>query len=107
FARELGRPSEAHSVAGKIAVVAGMSSIEVRTIVNGAVQSAVMPPVQRRADSGTPSAPELVPGPDVIVGDLPSMEQGGSNGSFVGLGVGTTSCNNGDQPFHWLQSPDN
>ena len=26
---------------------------------------------------------------------------------LVGLGVGTTSCNNGDQPFDWFALPDN
>ena len=35
------------------------------------------------------------------------MAQYGSNGNFVGLGVGTTSCNNGDQPFHWFALPNN
>ena len=50
-------------------------------------------------------APTLVPGPDVIVGDLPEMAQFGSNGNFVGLGIGTTSCNNGDQPLNWFALP--
>ena len=50
-------------------------------------------------------APTLVAGPDVIVGDLPEMAQYGSNGSFVGLGIGTTSCNNGDQQLHWFALP--
>src|SRR6202035_1377380 len=50
-------------------------------------------------------APALVAGPDVIVGSVDSVVQpsGGTNGSFVGLGVGTTSCNNGDQPVDWFQ----
>jgi hypothetical protein len=30
---------------------------------------------------------------------------GGTNGNFVGLGVGTTSCNNGTQPVNWFQLP--
>jgi len=49
-----------------------------------------------------------VPGPDIIVGDLPDMVQVGSAGSQVGLGVATTSCNNGDQPvnFHALPETD-
>ena len=43
-------------------------------------------------------------GPDVIVGDLPAVQQGGNDtvNHFVGLGVGTTSCNNGDQPLDWF-----
>ena len=71
-----------------------MQPVEVQIIVNGELRSVVMPPLQQPADGETPT---LVPGPDVIVGDLPSVQQGGSNGTFVGLGVGTTSCNNGDQ----------
>ena len=48
--------------------------------------------------------PALVHGPDVIVGDLPAVQQGGNDtvNHFVGLGVGTTSCNNGDQPLDWF-----
>ena len=38
----------------------------------------------------------------------PWRNQGGRiSGSFVGLGVGTTSCNNGDQEFDWFALPDN
>ena len=43
--------------------------------------------------------------PDVIVGDLPNLEQQGSAGTQVGLAVATTSCNNGDQPLDWFQLP--
>jgi N-acetylneuraminic acid mutarotase len=50
-------------------------------------------------------APTLVAGPDVIVGSVDSVQQFGTNGSFVGLGVGTTSCNNGTQPVDWYQLP--
>ena len=47
-----------------------------------------LPPMQHAV---TPNTPVLVPGPDVIVGDLESVEQpqGAVNGNFVGLGVGT------------------
>ena len=34
-------------------------------------------------ESGTPNAPTLVPGPDVIVGDLSSLQQFGSSGTQV------------------------
>src|SRR4051794_40712233 len=50
-------------------------------------------------------APTLVPGPNVIVGDLPDMRQFGSAGTQVGLGMATTSCNNGDQPINWFALP--
>ena len=62
----------------------------------------VMPPLRGAAGAETPT---LVPGPDVIVGELPAMAQFGSNGNFVGLAMGTTSCNNGDQPLNWFALP--
>src|SRR6266550_2077760 len=59
------------------------------------------------ADAGAigPRTPALVAGPDIIVGDLPAVAQGGNDtiNHFVGLGVATTSCNNGDQPVDWFQ----
>ena len=93
FAARLGNSSQSNSVAGKISITMTMYPIEVEKLVNGTVESAVMPPMQPSA--GT------VPGPDVIVGDLPSVEEptGGTVGSFVGLGVGTTSCNAGVPEF--------
>ena len=79
-----------------------MQPVEVQTIVNGEIKSMVMPPLRGAAGAETPT---LVAGPDVIVGVLPEMAQYGSNGNFVGLGIGTTSCNNGDQPLHWFALP--
>jgi hypothetical protein len=103
FANALGRPLDTGAIVGKIAIGAAMQPIELQTIVNGEIKSAIMPPLRRATGAGTPT---LVPGPDVIVGDLPQVEQatdnGGHNGNFVGLGVGTTSCNNGDQPLDWF-----
>ena len=109
FARSLGRPSEAGSVIGKISIGTIVEPVEIATVVNGALQSVTMPPVKRAASEGDVAGPSVgtAPGPDVIVGDLPSVEQGGSSGSFVGLGVGTTSCNNGQQPLHWFALPNN
>jgi hypothetical protein len=77
-----------------------MYPIEVSTIVDGAIQSAVLP-----ARGGNPTDPNFVPGPDVIVGDLPSMQQFGADGTQVGLGVGTTSCNNGTIDLDWFALP--
>src|ERR1700730_8894300 len=105
FARQLGRPREALAVAGTISVAASMTPIEIQTVVNGEVQAAVLPPIRSRSDAGTPSVPDSVPGPDVIVGDLPAMTQAGSSGSFVGLGVATTSCNNGNVELDWFALP--
>ena len=46
-----------------------------------------------------------MPGPDIVVGDMPGLAQFGSSGAQVGLGMGTTSCNNGDVPVHFYQLP--
>jgi hypothetical protein len=109
FANALGRPSDAGAIVGTISIGATMEPIEVRTIVNGEMQSAIMPPLrssEAEAGAAGAEAPTLVAGPDVIVGDLPEMAQYGSSAGFVGLGIGTTSCNNGDQQLHWFALPD-
>ena len=104
FAQALGRPSEAGSTAGTISIGAAMQPVEITHVANGQLQSVSLPPMQHAV---TPNTPALVPGPDVIVGDLESVEQpqGAVNGNFVGLGVGTVSCNNGDQPIDWHPLP--
>ena len=85
---------------GGISIATIMTPIEVAQMVNGAAKSVVMP---THPNVGTN------PGPDVIVGDLPSVEEpsGGTVGSFVGLGVGTTSCNAGVVDLDWFQLPSN
>src|SRR5436190_924765 len=98
FAKKLGRPADAGSTVGGISIATTMYRIEITTLVDGAVQSSVLP---ARA-GGDPNVPTVVPGPDVIVGDLPSMGQFGSSGTQVGLAVGTTSCNNGTVPLDWF-----
>jgi hypothetical protein len=94
FANALGRPSDAGAVVGKISVGAAMQPIEITELANGEAQSTVMPAV------GTQ------PGPDVIVGIVEEVEQFGSFNNSVGLGVGTTSCNNGTQPVDWHELPE-
>ena len=95
FANALGRPSDAGAVVGKISIGAAMQPIEITHLVNGEPQSVMMPGV------GTQ------PGPDVIVGDLPSVEQFGRVGTQVGLAVGTDSCNNGQVDLDWFALPNN
>ena len=104
FANALGRPSDAGSVVGKISVGAAMQPIEIKQLVNGKPTSVVVPPLSQRAG---PGAPALVAGPDIIVGDLPDMVQVDPVvvGSQVGLGIATTSCNNGDQPVNFYAFP--
>jgi hypothetical protein len=56
---------------------------------------------------GAPEASN--PGPDIITGDigeLGGLEQFGSSGSQVGLGVSTTSCNAGNVPVNFFALPD-
>ena len=102
FASALGRRADAGLVVGKISVQTAMQPIEITQLVNGAPKSVVMPPLRGAAGD---EAPTLVQGPDVIVGDLPEMAQFGSAGTQVGLGIGTTSCNNGNQPIDWFALP--
>src|SRR6266478_6590290 len=104
FAKALGRPADAGVVAGKISVRAAVQPVEVPQLVNGEIKSVVMPPLGSANGRETPT---LVPGPDVIVGELPEMAQYGNDtvNHLVGLGVGTTSCNAGDQPLDWFALP--
>ena len=101
LARKLGRPADTGAVVGEISISTTMYPIEITTVVNGAAKSSALPARDRRA----PGAPDSVPGPDIIVGDLPDVTQYGAAGTQVGLGVGTTSCNNGDVEVDWFQLP--
>jgi len=103
FAQALGRPSDAGSVAGTISIGAAMQPIQIDQLVNGETRSMVMPPLQHAVG---PGVPDLVPGPDVIIGDIEDVDQMGSNATQVGLAIGTDSCNNGDEPVDWFALPD-
>jgi hypothetical protein len=101
FAIELGRPSEAGSVIGQISIEATMRPIEITQIVDGEVKSDILPALNS-PETGT------VPGPDVVVGDLAGLAQfGSSNGTQVGLAVGTDSCNFGTVDLNWFALPNN
>jgi hypothetical protein len=102
LAKAIRRSSDAGSVVGTISIGAVMQPIEITQLANGRPQSVIMPPVQH---SLRPGAPSLVPGPDVIVGDVEAVDQLGSAGTQVGLAIGTDSCNNGDQPVDWFALP--
>ena len=103
LAQALGRPSDAGSVAGTISIGATMQPIQIDQLVNGETRSMVMPPIQHAVGPGVPN---LVPGPDVIIGDIEDVDQMGSNATQVGLAIGTDSCNNGDEPVDWFALPD-
>ena len=102
FANALGRPSDTGAVVGEISVGAAMQPVEIQELANGELKGVTMPPLHSAAGAEAPAATH---GPDVIVGDLPNLEQQGSDGTQVGLAVATTSCNNGDQPLDWFQLP--
>ncbi len=103
FASVLGIPSEAGSLAGTISIGAAMQPIQIDQVVRGETKSIVLPPMQHAVGPGVPN---LVPGPDVIVGDVEDVEQFGSAvGTQVGLAIGTDSCDNGDQPVNWFALP--
>jgi hypothetical protein len=103
LANTMGRPATAGAIAGTISIGAVMQPIQIDQVVNGETKSMVMPPMRHAVGPATPS---LVPGPDVIVGDIEDVDQQGSNATQVGLAIGTDSCNNGDQPIDWFALPD-
>src|SRR5262249_36967503 len=102
FANALARPSDAGALAGTISIGAAMQPIQIDQPVNGQTKSMVLPHVQ---NEGGPAVPNLVPGSDVIVGNVEDVAQEGSAGTQVGLAIGTASCNNGDQPIDWFALP--
>src|SRR5438552_12538608 len=103
FASALRMPLDAGSLVGTISVGAAMRPIEITHVANGKAQSVMMPPLQHRV---SPETPNLVPGPDVIVGDIEDVDQFDPPvGTQVGFAIGTDSCNNGDQPIDWFALP--
>jgi hypothetical protein len=102
FANALGRPADAGSIAGTISIGAALQPIQIDQVVNGETKSVSMPPMKHTAGP----AGILVPGPDVIVGEIEDVDQQGSAGTQVGLAIGTDSCNNGDEPIDWFALPD-
>jgi hypothetical protein len=100
FAKALGRPADAGMNVGEISIATNVYPIEVTTFVNGAAKEVIMPSRAGGAPQGG------VPGPDIVVGDMPGLAQFGSTTDQVGLGMGGTSCNNGTVPVHFYQLPD-
>src|SRR4029077_4958808 len=99
FASALGRPADVSAAVGRISIGAAMQLIEIDQLVNGEPKSMAMPSLQHGVG---PETPTLVPGPDVIVGDLPSMAQFGNdtvNHRDV-LRGGTNSRNHREQPVN-------
>jgi hypothetical protein len=104
FASTLGLPFEADSLGGTISIGAAMRPIQIDQLVRGETKAMLMPPLRHGMGPGVPN---LVPGPDVIVGDVEDVAQFNAPvGTQVGLAIGTDSCNNGDQPVDWFQLPE-
>jgi hypothetical protein len=105
FANALGVPSEAGSWVGTISIGAAMRPIQIDHLVSGETISMIMPPMRHAVD---PRVPNLVPGPDVIVGDVEDVAQFNAPvGTQVGFAIGTDACNNGDQQADWFALPSN
>src|SRR5262249_48588613 len=102
LANAMGRPASAGAIAGTISIGGAMQPIQTDKVVKGETKPMVMPPMQHARG---PATPNLVPGPDVIVGDIEDVDQQGNNATQVGLAIGTDSCNNGDQPVDWFALP--
>src|ERR1043166_3776973 len=65
---------------------------------NGSINSA-----SRGEEQAAPNG--LNQGPDIITGDIQDLEEYGNDGTQVGLGVSTTSCNAGNVPVDFLMLP--
>ncbi len=102
FAQAMGRPNEAGTVVGNIDVNATLRAIEITELVDGEIQSNVLP-----AGAGKPENAGTRPGPDVVVGDVFNLTDFGGSGTKVGLALGTTSCNYGTENLNWFQLPNN
>ena len=104
FAKQLGRAADTE--AGTLSMTTAMYPIEIAQIVNGEMQNVTAP-----ALGGSGLMPDVgtIPGPDVVVGDMPAMVQSqtGSVGGMVGLAIATTSCNYGVVNLNWFQNPSN
>ncbi|NNE68332.1 MAG: carboxypeptidase regulatory-like domain-containing protein [Pyrinomonadaceae bacterium] len=99
FAATLGRPDDAGKQVGTISVDATLKVIEVAEIADGGVEKQTLPPDPDNAGTR--------PGPDVVVGDVFGLTQFGSSGDYVGLALGTTSCNYGTVDLNWFRLPNN
>jgi hypothetical protein len=100
FAAKVGRPADAGAKVGEISINANVFPIQVTTLVNGAARSTSLP-------AGSDPAGGLVPGPDIITGDLAQLQQvsGSTVGTQVALTCAPTSCNKGDVPINFFALP--
>ena len=104
LAAQLGHGIRAGTVAGEISLQTTVYPIEITALVDGTTKSMQLPP-RRGSPVNAPNGGR-VPGPDIVVGDVPAMVQAGVAGAYVGLGIATTACNNGDQEVFFFSFPD-
>ena len=101
FARQLGDESLAGTRAGTMSFDAEMKAIEVVELSDDGNNKTSVP-AKNSGSGGTR------PGPDVVVGDVFGLAQfGSSSGGMVGLALGTTSCNYGEEDLNWFRLPSN
>lgn len=101
FARVLGNDELAGTRAGSISISAKMRAIEVVELSDDADNKTTIPGKNANFDGSRP-------GPDVVVGDVFGLAQFGSaSGGMVGLALGTTSCNYGEEDLNWFRLPSN
>ncbi len=103
FAESLGRSSDVGAVVGQISIGATMQPVEITQLdENGDVKSAILPALNQPGVG-------IVPGPDVIIGELIGLVQSetGSVGGRVGLALGTDACNKGTIDVDWFALPSN
>jgi len=86
---------------GNSAPPSARKGLEAPTRTLGAAQSLIVPPRSGSAQD----VPTFVPGPDIIAGDLSSLQQFGSSGTQVGLALGSDSCNNGNVELNFFAMP--
>lgn len=103
FAEAMGRTADVGKIVGEVSISTSMRAVEVTKVVNGELESAVLP-----AGTGLSPGSGMVPGPDVIVGDVSGLAQFGSaSGIYVGLALATDSCNAGAVDLNWFALPSN
>src|SRR6267142_5598942 len=65
----------------------------------------VLPALLLRESAAQSTAEGFNAGPDLIVGEIPTLQQFGSSGTQVGLAIGSASCNNGDVELDFFAMP--
>ena len=89
------------------AIGAAASTLWMRAIVTAAKGALflLLPAVLLRESTAQSSPESINPGPDIIMADIPTLNQFGSSGTQIGLGVGTVSCNAGDIELDYFAMP--